>query len=101
MKKTKRPSPEERRAALENPEFVYVNINHVFTRSSEPKTGEMLEGGFVLDWGAKKIGFGQIRFWQKGKDVRKLRIECESECMGTEFVRKALLHFAKTAKILE
>lgn len=92
---------EERKKAMENPEFVYVNINHVWTKTKEEKTGEMMEGGFVLDWGAKGIGFGQIKFHQKGTDVRKLSIECQSECMGEKFVRQAVEHFMKNVKIVE
>jgi len=94
-------TPEERKKALENPEFFYVNINHVWTDTRDKKEESMLSGGFVLDWAAKHIGFGQIRFRQKGTDLKKLELECESEHMGKDFVEKALAHFLKNTKIVE
>lgn len=100
MKMTK----EERKKAMENPEFVYVNINHVWTktRSTDPASeGEMLEGGFVLDWGAKGLGFGQLEFRQFGPDVKNLKIECRTETMGEDFAKKALAFFANSIKVVE
>lgn len=99
-----RMTPEERKKALENPEFIYVNINHVWTktRSTDPvDEGLMLEGGFVLDWGAKGIGFGQLEFRQFGPDVKNLKIECRSEHMREDFVKKALAFFANSIKVVE
>lgn len=97
-----RMTPEERKQAMENPEFVYVNINHVWTKTTAPDPDRgMLEGGFVLDWGAKKIGFGQLEFRQYGTDVKNLKIECRSEHMGPNFVKKALEFFVNSLTIVE
>jgi len=90
-----------RKEALEKLEFVYVNVDHVYSRRSDKETGEMLEGGFVLAWGAKGIGFGQIAFHQDGEDLKKLKITCSSECMGLDFVKKALLHLANTVELTD
>lgn len=91
----------EIKAALENPEFLYVNINAAWTTKDDAENEAMLEGGFVLDWMAKKIGFGQITFIQSGPDVKSLKVKCQSERMGREFVAKALAHLAKTIEIVE
>lgn len=90
-----------RKKALENPEFVYVNVDHVYSRSADKETGEMLEGGFVLAWGAKGIGFGQLAFHQNGPDVKNLKITCSSEHMGRDFMRQALEHLAKTVELTD
>lgn len=95
---------EERKKAKENPEFVYVNIDHVWTKTrstEEGATGEMLEGGFVLAWGAKGLGFGQLEFRQFGPDVKNLKIECRTERMGEDFAKKALAFFIDSIKVVE
>lgn len=93
--------PAKRKDRFTNPKFVYVNVDHVYTRRSDKNTGEMLEGGFVLAWGAKGIGCGQMTFHQNGNDVRNLKILCSTEHMGRDFVMKALLHLVKTAVIAD
>lgn len=95
---------DERRKRRENPEFLYVNIHNVWTktRSTEKGSeGDMLEGGFILDWGAKGMGFGQLEFRQFGPDVRNLKIECRTETMGEDFAKQALAFFAASMKVVE
>lgn len=88
--------------SLTHPKFVYVNLNNVWT-TKETKHGSMLKGGLILSWGAKGIGYGQITFRQKAVrgSLKNIVVECESECMGREFVAQALEHLAKTVKIIE
>jgi len=70
-------SREEARAAADNPKFVSVKLSE-----DQPKDG------FILDWQCEKVGFGQITFYTKGR-----KLLCDTETMGPEFVRAALLHF--------
>lgn len=93
------PSKEAINAALENPEFIYVTLDSTWAKRDV--TGEMMEGGFRLAWGVKNLGFGQIEFHQSGLDRDSLKVECRSERMGPEFVKKAVEHFMKGVQILE
>lgn len=78
-------SREEARAAADNPKFVYVKVGE-----DQPM------GGFILDWGAEKVGFGQITFYTKDN-----RLVCDTETMGADFVKAAMLHFLENSVIYD
>ena len=59
-------------------------------------------GGFVLLWGAKGVGFGELTFkivgGKKNEETGEIEgatIVCDSECMGKQFVKEALAAFAE------
>lgn len=95
------PTPEEVKAALDNPEFRWVQISRVWKGKVDEANDEVFEGGFTLEWGVKHLGWGTIEFTQKTVNGKAVHIECRSEKMGADFVRKALEHFAKTVKIAD
>lgn len=99
MKKKRRTTAEIWKA-MDDPKFTSVHIQGTWIKKADKKNGAMLEGGFVLCWGAKDVGFGTLTFRQKVEGP-KVEMECESEHMGRDFVRKALEHFAKTVEIVE
>lgn len=72
------------------PQFTHIAIAG-FT--GKPKYD--MPTGFILEWGAKGMGFGELTFVQKldGK------IECETECMGREFVEQAIAALLKKVKM--
>lgn len=78
-------SKEEMRAALDNPKFVYVKLGE-----DQPMDG------LILDWGAEKIGFGQITFYPKDG-----RLICDTETMGADFVKAAMLHFLENSVLYD
>ena len=39
----------------------------------------------VINWSVKKVGFGEIRFWEKDG-----KIICDNEGMSKEFIKKIL-----------
>jgi len=94
------PTAEEMKAARENPEFLYVNLASTWAKR-DGSTGEMMEGGFKLAWGAKNLGFGEIEFHQAGLDHDSQKIQCRSERMGPDFVKKVLDHFMRNVEIVE
>jgi len=73
-------------------DFVEIRIGATWVRWRKGKQGN--DGGFVLCWGAKGVGFGEVTF-SKDKD-NKLHVQ--SECMGREFVKKALAALVDSAK---
>lgn len=76
---------EESRAAMDNPKFVSVKLSE-----------DLPAGGFILEWQAEKIGFGQITFYVKNKQLL-----CDTECMGRDFVKAAMLHFLENSVIYD
>lgn len=79
-------SREELMDALDNPKFVYVKVGE-----DQPK------GGFILDWGAEKVGFGQITFYVNSKK----QLACDTEAMGADFVKSAMLHFLENSVVYD
>ncbi len=75
----------EARAAKENPKFVSVKLSE-----DQPM------GGFILDWQCEKVGFGQITFYTKDQ-----RLLCDTETMGPDFVKAALLHFLENSVLYD
>ena len=68
-------------------DFVYTEIT---------RCGGAAENSFVLKWGAKSFGFGEIAFVQKGD-----KLEIHAETLSKEFVRQALEHMLDKADIVE
>ena len=66
--------------------FEYVMLGDSW-QSWESDGGEM-PAGFVLNWSAYDIGFGQLTFYRHGD-----KTECYTECMSPEFVKATLDHF--------
>jgi len=92
------PTKEEIRQAIDNPEFIYVTLGSTWAKRDA--AGEMMEGGFRLSWGVKNLGFGQIDFHQSGPDQDSQTVECRSETMGADFVKKAVEHFMKGVRFV-
>jgi hypothetical protein len=78
-------SPEESKEAVDRPKFVSVKIG-----AGQPV------GGFILEWQAEKVGFGEITFYVKNKQLL-----CDTECMGPAFVKAAMLHFLENSVIYD
>lgn len=74
-------TPEELKAARENPEFVYTELKTWEKHSHN-------DGGFLLQWGAKGVGFGEFAFVKEDD-----RVICYTECMSKEFIKKTVLNF--------
>lgn len=78
-------SLEDLAAARKNMKFVYVKVSE-----------DVPMGGFILDWGVEGIGFGQITFYEKNK-----QLVCDTETMGPSFVKAAMLHFLENSVIYD
>lgn len=87
-------SKAENDAAARRPKFVYVKYARGWGPWKRGKDGN--QGGFVLSWGAEKIGFGETTFILKNK-----KIICETECMSESFIRAAVDHFLRTGVVYE
>lgn len=60
---------------VEDYEFTYIDVKPV---------GEWSQPGFIIEWGVKKVGFGQLTFYtQEGQ------LNIDSECMSKEFAMRA------------
>jgi|GEM_PF-6507503 len=70
---------------VRNPEFAYVEVGNSWEANKHN------DGGFTIRWGAKDIGFGELTFYYKKK-----QLFCDTETMSKEFVRKALEHLTRT-----
>ena len=64
-----------------------IQLTHVGMEGFKNPTSGV--NGFVLTWGTKEHGWGELTF----KNVTKDRIECDSECMSKDFVEKVLNEF--------
>lgn len=82
-------TPDERKAARENPEFVYTELQAWSKHEGN-------DGGFLIQWGAKGIGFGEIAFVKEGD-----KIKCYTECMSKEFVKKTVLQFLDKVEYID
>jgi len=58
-------------------EFDYVYLSTVLNNERN--------GGFILKWSAKNIGFGELTFLCEGR-----KTICETECMSREFIDQAV-----------
>ena len=52
---------------------------------------EKNDGGFIISWGCKNVGFGELTFFSKDG-----KTHCDSEAMGKEFIKQALAHLTDT-----
>ena len=73
------------RKAMEQPQFVSVKLGD-----------SLANGGFILQWQAEKVGFGEITFY-----VKKKKLICDTECMGPGFVKAAMLHFLESSVLYD
>lgn len=93
-------SPEERKAAFENPQFDYVSVGH-FWKAWTPAQKRKSErggndGGFFVHWAAKHIGCGEISIYLKDGQIC-----ADTERMGKDFALKALKVLFDGIKITE
>lgn len=87
-------SNEESKAALEAPKVVYCKLGDIWGPWKRGKSGN--QGGFTIEWGVEKVGYGEITFVIKdGKTI------CDTECMGPAFVKAVLLHFLANSVIYD
>lgn len=84
-------TPEERKKACETLEFVYVKLDCI--RGPWKKKGVLQDkGAFVMTWGCKGIGFGELAFCIE-KDGT---VSCQTETMRGDFIQAAMAHWLKT-----
>lgn len=57
----------------------------------DPLPGHKGSHGFVIQWGAEGIGFGEYTFVQKDDGT----IECETECSGPKFTEALIAAWLK------
>lgn len=75
----------EAKKKMDEPKFVKVVVDKVWGKwGRKDRRGN--KGGFYVHWSAKGIGFGELTFFM-GFDGK---LHCRSECMGRNFVKKAL-----------
>lgn len=72
--------------------FLYVELGNTWEAWKKDDRGN--DGGFVLNWAADGIGFGQLSFIKEGE-----KTVCHTECMSDEFVKAALNHFLNTIEM--
>ena len=70
-------------------QFQEVNLHQIWGPCEEN------DGGFVLTWSSKGIGFGELEF-AKMKDGT---IRCDNEAMGIEFIKAVFDHFLTTVNM--
>ena len=88
-------------------EFTYIAVSHAWGKKEYAKRPEWNNwGGFVVSWGAKGVGFGELTFVLKGgkfnEETRELEgatLECDSEAMGRQFIKEALMALAEKVVI--
>ena len=68
-------------------DFVYTEI---------VKCGGTNDDSFILKWGARNFGFGEIAFVQNGD-----KVEIHAETLSQEFVRQALMHMLENGEIVD
>ena len=56
---------------LEDFEFTFIDLKPI-RKESQP--------GFIIEWGVKKVGFGQLTFYTRNGELK-----VDSEAMGKEF----------------
>lgn len=80
-----RPADEVQKA-MDEPKFVYVKLDRVWGPWKDRNIGN--DGGFVITWGAEKVGFGELTFCVEKKGRR---VVCDTECMGGQKWAKAVM----------
>lgn len=61
--------------SVEDYEFTFIDLKPV---------GDWSQPGFIIEWGVKKVGFGQLTFYSRDGEIY-----LDSENMGKEFTIKA------------
>ena len=74
--------PEDRENPRKNPEFTYTKLSGPWG----PHSGN--DGGFIIQWGCKGVGFGELAFYKKDG-----KIYCDTEMESKKFIRRAILHW--------
>jgi len=69
-------------------EFTYSEITSVWG------PWEKNEGGFIVSWGCKNIGFGELTFF-----IRDGVSHCDSETMSKDFIKQTLEHLVDTVVV--
>ena len=78
-------SSEEHKKKMTDPQFVKVAVDKIWGKwGRKDRRGN--KGGLYINWGAKGVGFGEITFFMDFDG----KLHCRSECMGRNFVKKAL-----------
>lgn len=54
------------------------------------------QGGFQLNFGCKGFGFGTLTFFRDHEG----KLKCDNERLDLNFIEQALLHFARTAILI-
>lgn len=83
------------------PKFTHISMigfNNIppneIDEMGNPKPGHTKHTGFVLQWAAKGIGFGEYTFIQKGDGT----MECDTECSSGKFSQALLAEWLKRVK---
>lgn len=63
--------------------FIYVQLKS--TWKSNPGVND---GGFILKWAAKNVGFGELAFYKKDN-----KTICDNECMDRNFINQAIQYW--------
>jgi hypothetical protein len=79
---------EESREAMEKPKFVYCKMSRIWGPWKRGKRGN--DGGFIVAWGAEKVGFGELSVCCKNG-----RMYADTEGMGAPFARLVLWNLFK------
>ena len=72
-------------------DFDYIEL-HTFEENNKTHNG-----GFIINWGCKGIGFGEATFLND----KERGLIVETECMGREFLEALMKEFVKRTKIVE
>lgn len=79
------------------PTFEYVTLRFSNNRPGDPTWGPSWrnDGGFILSWAAKDIGFGELTFViPQGEE----RVVCKTEGRDKTFIAAAMQHFLTTVE---
>lgn len=84
----------ECKAAIDAPKFVYCRVTEMWGPWKRGKNGN--DGGFLVSWGAEKVGFGELSICMK-----KGNLCVDTEAMGPEFARRALWYLFKNGAVFD
>lgn len=56
------------------------------------------DGEFTLCWGETGVGFGEaVFYWSNHEEGGPMKLYCENECMGKEFIKRMLCRMVDDA----
>lgn len=87
-------SAKESGDAIDNPSFVYVKLERIWPKWKKGKAGN--DGGFIVRWGAEKVGFGELSFY-----LKKGKLYCDTECMGTKFPKAVMAALMESVEYVQ